>query len=100
MLRKRIAIDLGTANTLVWVAGEGLIANDVPLVHETKIDDRCEVESDMRFHFTFGDLVDQNILVEVDGELISYRELQMKGRYTSLLVAIKKLAGEIGVNNA
>lgn len=32
MLRKRIAIDLGTANTLVWVAGKGLIANEPTVV--------------------------------------------------------------------
>lgn len=32
MLRKRIAIDLGTANTLVWVAGQGLIANEPTVV--------------------------------------------------------------------
>lgn len=32
MLRKNIAIDLGTANTLVWVAGEGLIANEPTVV--------------------------------------------------------------------
>lgn len=32
MLRKRIAIDLGTANTLVWVAGEGLVANEPTVV--------------------------------------------------------------------
>ncbi len=30
--RKRIAIDLGTANTLVWVIGEGLIANEPSVV--------------------------------------------------------------------
>lgn len=32
MLRKRIAIDLGTANTLVWVVGEGLISNEPTVV--------------------------------------------------------------------
>lgn len=32
MLRKNIAIDLGTANTLVWVAGEGIIANEPSVV--------------------------------------------------------------------
>lgn len=32
MIRKRIAIDLGTANTLVWVAGGGLIANEPTVV--------------------------------------------------------------------
>lgn len=32
MLRKIIAIDLGTANTLVWVAGEGLVMNEPTVV--------------------------------------------------------------------
>ena len=32
MLRKRIAIDLGTANTLVWVVGEGIVANEPSVV--------------------------------------------------------------------
>lgn len=32
MARKRIAIDLGTANTLVWVAGVGLVANEPTVV--------------------------------------------------------------------
>ncbi len=32
MLRKRIAIDLGTANTLVWVAEHGIIANEPTVV--------------------------------------------------------------------
>lgn len=32
MFRKRIAIDLGTANTLVWIAGEGIIANEPTVV--------------------------------------------------------------------
>src|SRR3989344_5864491 len=31
-MRKRIAIDLGTANTLVWVAGEGLVAFEPTVV--------------------------------------------------------------------
>lgn len=32
MLRKNIAIDLGTANTLVWVAGEGLVVNEPTVI--------------------------------------------------------------------
>lgn len=32
MLRKSIAIDLGTANTLVWVVGVGLVANEPTVV--------------------------------------------------------------------
>jgi rod shape-determining protein MreB len=36
--RKRIAIDLGTANTLVWVAGKGIVANE-PTVVATSVDD-------------------------------------------------------------
>lgn len=35
---KRIAIDLGTANTLVWVAGQGLLSNE-PSVVAVSIDD-------------------------------------------------------------
>ena len=31
-MRKRIAIDLGTANTLVWVAGVGIVANEPTVV--------------------------------------------------------------------
>ncbi len=31
-MRKRIAIDLGTANTLVWVAGQGLVSNEPTVV--------------------------------------------------------------------
>ncbi|OGM05966.1 rod shape-determining protein [Candidatus Woesebacteria bacterium GWB1_43_5] len=31
-LRKKIAIDLGTANTLVWVIGNGLVANEPTVV--------------------------------------------------------------------
>ncbi len=38
LIRKNIAIDLGTANTLVWVAGEGIIANE-PTVVATSVDD-------------------------------------------------------------
>lgn len=37
-LRKNIAIDLGTANTLVWVAGEGIVANE-PTVVAVSVDD-------------------------------------------------------------
>ena len=31
-MRKQIAIDLGTANTLVWLAGEGIVANEPTVV--------------------------------------------------------------------
>ena len=31
-MRKRIAIDLGTANTVVWLAGEGIITNEPTVV--------------------------------------------------------------------
>jgi rod shape-determining protein MreB len=31
-MRKKIAVDLGTANTLVWIAGEGLVANEPTVV--------------------------------------------------------------------
>lgn len=40
MLRKRIAIDLGTANTLVWLIGTGLVANEPTVVAISAEDNR------------------------------------------------------------
>jgi len=40
MWRKNIAIDLGTANTLVWVSGEGLIVNEPTVVAVSSEDGR------------------------------------------------------------
>jgi rod shape-determining protein MreB len=40
MIRKKIAIDLGTANTLVWLAGEGIIANEPTVVAVSADDNR------------------------------------------------------------
>lgn len=40
MLRKNIAIDLGTANTVVWVAGEGIIANEPSVVAVSSQDNK------------------------------------------------------------
>lgn len=41
-MRKRLAIDLGTANTLVWMAGEGIVANE-PTVVAVSADDNSVV---------------------------------------------------------
>ncbi|TSC86742.1 MAG: Rod shape-determining protein MreB [Microgenomates group bacterium Gr01-1014_16] len=43
MLSKRIAIDLGTANSLVWLAGKGMIVNE-PTVVAVRIDDGQVIE--------------------------------------------------------
>jgi rod shape-determining protein MreB len=40
MVKKRIAIDLGTANTLVWIAGLGIIANEPTVVAVSAIDNK------------------------------------------------------------
>lgn len=40
LMRKKIAIDLGTANTLVWVTGLGLIANEPTVVAISADDNR------------------------------------------------------------
>ena len=40
MMRKKIAIDLGTANTLVWLAGEGIVANEPTVVAISADDNR------------------------------------------------------------
>ncbi|MEK7526281.1 MAG: rod shape-determining protein [Patescibacteria group bacterium] len=39
-MRKRIAIDLGTANTLVWVAGEGIVTNEPTVVAVSSDDNK------------------------------------------------------------
>jgi len=39
-MRKRIAIDLGTANTVVWLAGEGIITNEPTVVAVSSEDNR------------------------------------------------------------
>ncbi len=39
-LRKRLAIDLGTANTLVWIAGEGIVANEPTVVAISQEDNK------------------------------------------------------------
>ena len=40
MFSKRIGIDLGTANTLVYVAGEGIVLNEPTVVAVTAEDNR------------------------------------------------------------
>ena len=40
MLGKRIGIDLGTANSLVWLAGKGLVMNEPTVVAMTADDDK------------------------------------------------------------
>lgn len=40
MLRKRIAIDLGTANTLVWIAEQGIVTNEPTVVAISADDNR------------------------------------------------------------
>lgn len=40
MLSQRIAIDLGTANTLVWIAGQGIVANEPTVVAISQDDNR------------------------------------------------------------
>lgn len=43
MFNKRIAIDLGTANSLVWVAGEGIVLKE-PTVVAVRVDDGQVIE--------------------------------------------------------
>lgn len=40
MMRKRIAIDLGTANTVVWLEGVGIVANEPTVVAVTANDNK------------------------------------------------------------
>ena len=65
MLRKRIAIDLGTANTLVWVAGQGIVANE-PTVVAISADDNKVVECAIE---SFSDYI-----ITYDGHLLKLKE--------------------------
>jgi rod shape-determining protein MreB len=40
VFRKKLAIDLGTANTLVWVSEEGIVANEPTVVAVTAEDQK------------------------------------------------------------
>ena len=42
MINKRIGIDLGTANSLVWLEGEGIVLNE-PTVVAVSVDDNKDV---------------------------------------------------------
>ena len=42
MLFKRLGIDLGTANSLVWLAGEGIVLNE-PTVVAISVEDNREI---------------------------------------------------------
>ena len=53
MLRKRIAIDLGTANTVVWVAGQGIVANE-PTVVAISSEDNKVVAVGEQFKITYS----------------------------------------------
>ncbi len=42
-MAKRIGIDLGTANSLVWLAGKGIVMNE-PTVVAVRLDDGKVIE--------------------------------------------------------
>ena len=43
MFSKDMAIDLGTANTLVYVKGEGVVLNEPSVVAKTEVNGRTQV---------------------------------------------------------
>ena len=64
-MRKKIAIDLGTANTLVWVAGEGIVANE-PTVVAVSVEDNkvvavAEIASLNEFNEEVKNIINESV---------------------------------------
>ena len=56
LVKQKIAIDLGTANTLVWVLGQGIVANE-PTVVATSVDDNKVVAVGIEAKKMLGELL-------------------------------------------
>jgi len=81
-LKKKIAIDLGTANTLVWVAGDGIIANE-PTVVATSVDDNKVVAVGEEAKKMLGRTPESLIAVRPmkDGVIADYQVTEAMLRY-------------------
>lgn len=88
MLSQRIAIDLGTANTLVWVAGLGIVANEPTVVAISQEDNRVVavgVEAKRMLGRTPGNL--QALRPMREGVIADYQVTEAMLRYFIAKVA-------------
>lgn len=90
MLSQRIAIDLGTANTLVWVAGQGIITNEPTVVAISEEDNKVVAvgnEAKRMLGRTPGNL--QALRPMRDGVVADYQVTEAMLRYFISKVAPK-----------
>lgn len=80
--RQKIAIDLGTANTLVWVIGQGIIANE-PTVVATSVDDNKVVAVGIEAKKMLGRTPESLLAVRPmrDGVIADYQVTEAMLRY-------------------
>lgn len=80
--KKKIAIDLGTANTLVWISGDGIIANE-PTVVATSVDDNKVVAVGEEAKKMLGRTPESLIAVRPmkDGVIADYQVTEAMLRY-------------------
>src|SRR3989304_9688972 len=90
-LRKKIAIDLGTANTLVWVIGNGLVSNE-PTVVAISADDNKVIAVGEEAKKMLGRTPDSLIASRPmrDGVIADYQVTEAMLRYF-----ISKVAGRV-----
>ena len=80
--KQKIAIDLGTANTLVWVTGQGIVANE-PTVVATSVDDNKVVAVGIEAKKMLGRTPDSLVAVRPmrDGVIADYQVTEAMLRY-------------------
>lgn len=80
--KQKIAIDLGTANTLVWVIGQGIVANE-PTVVATSVDDNKVVAVGIEAKKMLGRTPESLIAVRPmrDGVIADYQVTEAMLRY-------------------
>src|SRR3989337_714381 len=91
MLSKRIAIDLGTANTVVWVAGKGILMNEPTVVAVAVEDGRVVAvgnEAKEMLGRTPGNIIASRPMR--DGVIADYRVTEAMLRYF-----IQKVCGSV-----
>ena len=82
VVKQKIAIDLGTANTLVWVLGQGIVANE-PTVVATSVDDNKVVAVGEEAKKMLGRTPESLIAVRPmrDGVIADYQVTEAMLRY-------------------
>ena len=80
--KQKIAIDLGTANTLVWVIGQGIVANE-PTVVATSVDDNKVVAVGIEAKKMLGRTPESLVAVRPmrDGVIADYQVTEAMLRY-------------------